>query len=134
MAQSKHKRKRRHRGTQAGTIEARGRTSRPTGERKSQTAKSPKRKPRDRAEARQIAQDKRAARFENPPTWRGALNRAAFAAALFAALMILAFQRPVMQGLAFGSVMVLMYLPMSYYTDRFLYNRYQRQKQRPRED
>jgi hypothetical protein len=135
MAQSRHKRKRRHRGTQAGTIEARGRTSRPTGQRKTQSsAKATKRKPRDRAEARQLAQERRAARFETPPTWRGALNRAGFAAALFAVLMILAFGRPVVQGVMFGAVMVLLYLPMSYYTDRFLYNRHHRQKQRVRED
>src|ERR671916_782501 len=98
MAQSRQKRKRRHRGTQAGTIEARGRTSRPTGERRTEASgKAPKRKPRDRAEARQLAQERRAARFDTPPTWRGALNRAAFAAALFAVLLILAFQRPVVQ-------------------------------------
>jgi hypothetical protein len=130
MAQAKKKRKSRHRGTQAGTVEARGRTSRPTGERKTQATTK---KPANRAEAREIARQKRAARFDEPPTWRSSLNRAGFAAALFGILMIIAFRRPVPQAIAFAGLMVFLYLPMSYYTDRFIYNRRQRQKQSPRE-
>jgi Flp pilus assembly protein TadB len=126
MAQTRKKRKRRHRGTQAGTVEARGRTSRPSGNsRSSGTAK----KPANRAEARQIARDKRANRFDQPPTWRSALNRSLFAAALFGVSIVLLFKRPVASGVALAAVMVFMYLPLSYYTDRFLYNRRQRQKQ-----
>jgi hypothetical protein len=126
MAQAKRKRKSRHRGTQAGTVEARGRTSRPTGARKAST---PSKKPANRAEAREQARQKRAARFDEPPTWRGALNRALFAAALFGILIVLAFSRPVADGIALAGLMVFMYLPLSYYTDKFLYNRRQRQKQ-----
>jgi Flp pilus assembly protein TadB len=114
MAQAKKKRKSRHRGTQAGTVEARGRTSRPSGERK----RSAPKKPANRAEAREQARQK-----------RGALNRALFAAALFGILIVVAFQRPVTDGVALAGLMVFMYLPMSYYTDKFLYNRRQRQKQ-----
>jgi Flp pilus assembly protein TadB len=127
MAQTRRKRKRRHRGTQAGTIEARGRTSRPSGERKSS---GPAKKPANRAEARAVAQQKRQARYDTPPSWRSALNRSAFAAALFGVVMIAAFRRPVVQGLALAAVMVFMYLPMSYYTDKFVYNRRQKQKAR----
>jgi hypothetical protein len=127
MAQQKHKRKRRHRGTQAGTIEARGRTSRPSGTRSSSGSSAAKKKPANRTEARQMAQQKRAQRFETPPTWRGSLNRAAFAAALFGVLMI-ALGRPIVQALILAGLMVFMYLPLSYYTDRFLYTRYQRRK------
>jgi hypothetical protein len=128
MSQSRQKRKRRHRGTQAGTIEARGRTSRPSGAR-STSASTPKGKPANRAEARQRAEQKRAQRFETPPTWRSSLNRAAFAAALFGVLMI-AIGRPVVQGLMLAGLMVFLYLPLSYYTDRFLYTRFQRRKAR----
>lgn len=128
MAQKKRKRKSRHRGTPAGTIEARGRTGRPTGSRAADS-RSAKRKPANREEARQIARERRQARYDEPPTWRGALNRALFAAALFGVLIILAFRRPVADGIALAGLMVFMYLPMSYYTDRFLYNRRQRQKQ-----
>jgi hypothetical protein len=128
MAQKKRKRKSRHRGTAAGTIEARGRTSRPSGARTTSSSKA-NRKPANREEARQIAREKRQARYDEPPTWRGALNRALFAAILFGVLIIIAFGRPVADGLALAGLMVFMYLPMSYYTDRFLYNRRQRQKQ-----
>jgi hypothetical protein len=126
MAQAKKKRKSRHRGTQAGTVEARGRTSRPSDERKRST---PAKKPANRAEAREQARQKRADRFDQPPTWRGALNRALFAAALFGILIVVAFRRPISDGIALAGLMTFMYLPMSYYTDRFLYNRRQRQKQ-----
>ena len=126
MAQAKRKRKSRHRGTQAGTVEARGRTSRPSGERKAPRATN--KKPANRAEAREVARQKRAARFDNPPTWRSALNRALFAAALFG-IIVLALGRPIGAAVALAGLMVFMYLPLSYYTDRFLYHRRQRQKQ-----
>jgi hypothetical protein len=126
MAQAKKKRKSRHRGTQAGTVEARGRTSRPSGERSRGSA--PAKKPANRAEAREQARLKREARFDQPPTWRSALNRALFAAALFGILIVALFGRPISDGIALAGVMVFMYLPMSYYTDKFLYNRRQRQK------
>ena len=126
MAQAKRKRKSRHRGTQAGTVEARGRTSRPSGERKPSRATN--KKPANRAEAREVARQKRAARFDNPPTWRSALNRALFAAALFG-IIVLALGRPIGAAIALAGLMVFMYLPLSYYTDRFLYHRRQRQKQ-----
>ena len=129
MAQKKRKRKSRHRGTAAGTIEARGRTGRPTGERKSSGSKPQKKKPANREEARQIARDRRQARYDEPPTWRGALNRALFAAGLFGILMLVLFRRPLASAVALAALMVFMYLPMSYYTERFLYNRRQRQKQ-----
>ena len=126
MAQTRKKRKHRHRGTQAGTVESRGRTSRPSGARSSTPSKK---KPANRAEARQQAAQKRANRFDEPPTWRSALNRSLIAAAIFGISIIVLFKRPVAAGVMLALVMVLLYLPMSYYTDRFLYNRRQRQKQ-----
>jgi hypothetical protein len=114
MAQTRRKRKHKHRGTQAGTIEARGRTGR---------------RPQTQVEGRKIARERRANRFDNPPTWRGALNRAAISAAVFAVAVVVIFRRPVAAAVILGVVMVVLYLPMSYYTDRFLYNRRQRQKQ-----
>src|SRR3712207_948591 len=112
MAQTKRKRK--HRGTQAGTVEARGRT----GRRPTQQERKPARERRERPN-----------RFDQPPTWRSALNRAAISAAIFAVAVVLIFGQPVAQAVVLGLVMVGLYLPMSYYTDRFLYNRRQRQKQ-----
>jgi Flp pilus assembly protein TadB len=117
MAQTRRKRK--HRGTQAGTIEARGRTGR---------RPEPREAPARKRTAR-TAREARANRFDTPPTWRSALNRAAISAAIFAVAVVVIFGRPVGAAVVLGAVLVLVYLPMSYYTDRFLYNRRQRQKQ-----
>lgn len=116
MAQTRKKRKTKHRGTQAGTIERAGRTSR-------QQA---------RTTAKATSAERRAARYERPPTWRGALTRAAMAAALFGILVILVFHRAVASGLIGAAFAFLFYIPVGYYTDRVLYNRHQRRKQQAR--
>ena len=116
MAQTKKKRRRKHRGTQAGTIETPGRTGRPVS-----ADKRPAAKPRTASERRQ-------ARFDTEPTWRGSVNRAAFAAVILA-IFISVVQKNVAAGLVLGVVAMLVYVPMSYYTDRALYRRRQRQKQ-----
>jgi hypothetical protein len=113
VAQTKRKRRRKHRGTQAGTVEARGRTGR------GQT----------RTEGKQIARDRRLERMNRPPSWRGALNRAAIAAALFGVLVVIAFKRPVVEAISLAAVMLVVYIPMSYLTDKFIFNRRQRRKQ-----
>ena len=110
MAQTKKRRKRKHRGTPAGTIEARGRTGRkPTA-----------------GEVRPSVRDRRAERLSKPPSWRGSLNRAAIAALLFGVVVVVAFGQPVASGVALAAVMVLLYVPMTYYMDLFMYRRHQR--------
>ena len=113
MAQTKRKRK--HRGTQAGTVESRGRTGRSD-------------RPRTTADAKQNRADRRQQRLDTPPSWRGSLNRAALSAAVFGVLAVLLLSVPPASAIALTAVMVLLYLPLSYYTDRFIYNRRQRQK------
>ena len=113
MAQTRRKRKHKHRGTQAGTVEARGRTGR---------------RPQTPVEAKKVARERRTSRLDRPPTWRSALNRAAISAAIFAVAVVVIFGRPVSAAVVLGVVMVVLYLPMSYYTDRFVYNRRRRQK------
>ena len=115
MAQTKKKRRRKHRGTQAGTIETPGRTGRSSGNRAASS------KPMTRAQARQ-------ARFDKEPTWRGSINRAAFAAVILA-VFISVVQKNVPAGIFLGLVAMIIYVPMSYYTDRALWRRRQRQKQ-----
>jgi Flp pilus assembly protein TadB len=83
--------------------------------------KRPAAKPRTASERRQ-------ARFDTEPTWRGSVNRAAFAAVILA-IFISVVQKNVAAGLVLGVVAMLVYVPMSYYTDRALYRRRQRQKQ-----
>src|SRR3954447_18728835 len=121
MAQTKRKRKRRHRGTQAGTIEAAGRTSKPSSTSRTTAAKKPA--------AKQTSAERRQARLDTPPTWRGAVNRAAFAAAILVVFVSVA-QKNIAAGVLLGAFSMLIYIPMSYYTDRALYRRRQRQKQR----
>ena len=78
MAQTKRKRRTKHRGNAAGTIEARGRTGRPPSaeERKKQT--------------RQSARERR---LNTPPTWKSALARAGMAAVIMFLLTILLFAK-----------------------------------------
>src|SRR4051794_731748 len=112
MAQTRRKRKRRHRGTQAGTIDARGRTSKPAAEQRRGPSKSASGKASSsRSASRQTAADRRQARFDNPPTWRGSLNRAAFAAAILVIFVSVVSKRPA-QGLVLGVFALLIYIPM----------------------
>jgi hypothetical protein len=109
MAQTKRKRRSKHRGTAAGTIEARGRTGRkPTsGEKKGGSS----------------AAEKRADRLNRPPSWRSAINRAAIAAVILVALSIFLFKQKPAASIAFAAFALIVYIPMGYYLDRYLYNR-----------
>ena len=114
MAQAKRRRK--HRGTQAGTVE------RPA------PSSSGRSRGSSRAPVRQQAAERRAHRLDTPPTWRGSINRAVFMAVVFAALVAFVLDRGVVGGLLLGGFMLLIYIPMSYYTDLFIYRRRQRGK------
>src|ERR1700710_2771856 len=100
MAQTKKKRRRKHRGTQAGTIERPGRTGRPSGNR-----------PATKTEARAIAKERRQERFDKEPPWRGSLNRSLFAAVILA-IFISVVQKNIVAGVALGIVATALYLPM----------------------
>src|SRR4051794_4383381 len=115
MAQTKRKRRSKHRGTAAGTIEARGRTGRkPTSGEKKGSGKSA---------SQQTSAERRAERLNRPPSWRSALNRAAIAAVILVALSILAFKQPIGTSIGFAAFALILYIPMGYYLDKFLYNR-----------
>ena len=113
MAQTKRKRTRKHRGTPAGTIERAGRTGRSS----------------TRTDAKQIARQRRTERLDRPPTWRGAINRAAIAAAVFGVLVVALFQRDIAQGAILAAFMFFLYIPLGYATDTFIYRFRQRRKQ-----
>ena len=121
MAQTKRKRRSKHRGTAAGTIEARGRTGRkPTGPERKKTA------------AKETASDRRQARLDRPPTWRSAASRALVATVVFFVAVVVLFKPKggITSAVALAAFMLLIYIPMGYYTDLFLYRRRQRQKQK----
>jgi hypothetical protein len=117
MAQTRRKRHTKHRGNAAGIVESRGRTGRkPTAAEKSGD-------PRMLARARERKVDRR----DRPPTWRGAFVRAMFAAILMMLIVIVVFNQPT-QGIALFPLVLLMYVPISYYTDRWIYERRQRSR------
>ncbi|MEA2401181.1 MAG: hypothetical protein QOK00_1584 [Thermoleophilaceae bacterium] len=113
MAQTKRKRKSKHRGTPAGTIERSGRTGRP----------------RTREEAKQISRQRRSERLDKPPTWRGAMQRAGIAAAVFGVLVVVLFGRDPAQGVVLAGFMLLLYIPLGFATDTFIYRFRQRRRQ-----
>jgi hypothetical protein len=116
MAQTKRKRRSKHRGTAAGTIEARGRTGRPPSadERKKQTR-----------------QGAREARLNKPPTWKASLTRAGFAAAIMFMFLLLTGKgkNRVEAAVIFSVFALLLYVPAGYYMEVWLYRRRQRRKQ-----
>ena len=116
MAQTKKKRQTKHRGNAAGQVEARGRTGRrPTAGERKPTSK-----------------ELRQARLDSPPTWRSSINRALIAAALFLVLLLFFFKRQQLgPKLGIAAFMLLVYVPMGYYTDLWIYRR--RQARRLRE-
>jgi hypothetical protein len=113
MAQTKRKRRRKHRGTPAGTVERAGRTGRP----------------RTREEAKDIARRRRSERLDRPPNWRGAVNRAAIAAALFGVIIVFLRRDNHPEVAAVLAVlMFLLYIPLGYGTDLAIYRFRQRRK------
>ena len=113
MAQTKRKRRTKHRGNAAGAIETRGRTGRkPTPE-----------------EQRKTARERRAAK---PPSWNSAAVKAlAMAGVLFilTQVHVLGKNTTVAQGLFLALFAMLVYTPLAYFTDRAVYNRVRRRQQ-----
>ena len=112
MAQTKRKRRRKHRGTQAGTVDRAQRTG----------------QGRNRQDGKAIARQRRAERLDKPPTWRSAANRAVIAAAVFGLLVVVVFRRPVASGILLAALMTLLYIPLGYMTDLAIYRFRQRRK------
>jgi Flp pilus assembly protein TadB len=115
MAQTKRKRRTKHRGTPAGTIAARGRTGRPL---------SPEEK---KKQARMTAREQRQ---NTPPTWKGALIRALLGAPIVFVFVVLTSKG---SGRVAGAVLIaliaiLIYLPGGYYFELALYRHRMRKK------
>ncbi|MFL5819539.1 MAG: hypothetical protein ACJ76S_02500 [Solirubrobacteraceae bacterium] len=121
MAQTKRRRRSKHRGTAAGTIESRGRTGRKPAAAQKGRGSTP-------------ARGRRASRFDQPPSWRGALSRALIASGIFFAFVLVAFHRPLPAALGLAAFTLLIYVPLGYYTDLFMYRRRQRAKTAPGRD
>jgi Flp pilus assembly protein TadB len=113
MAQTRKRRRTKHRGNAAGIIEARGRTGRKL------TAEE--RKPSGR--------ETRQERWQQPPTWRSATTRALFATVIFGVLVVALLGRTVAQALIIAAFMLVLYIPLGYYMDMAIYRRRRRRVQ-----
>jgi hypothetical protein len=120
MAQTKRKRRTKHRGTPAGTISARGRTGRPP---------SPEER---KKQAREAA---RQARLNTPPTWSGAAKRAALAGVLVFIFIFatdgakhVSTSSRILTSLLLAALLAVFYIPAGYYLEMFLWRRRQAKK------
>jgi hypothetical protein len=117
MAQTKRKRQTKHRGNAAGVVESRGRTGRKpttaekTGKGMSATGKK----------------EQTLARQDRPPTWLGAFYRSMIAAVLMLLVSLFLLKKPG-EAIALFPIVLLAYVPISYYTDQWMFKRRQRRK------
>jgi hypothetical protein len=111
MAQTKRKRRSKHRGNAAGTIEARGRTGR-----KPTAAELRKGASRDAREERRFIE----------PTWGSAAIRAGLASVMLFVLFQVGLagdQQNVATSLALSVAAFLIYVPLGYKVDRIFWQR-----------
>lgn len=123
MAQTKRRRRTKHRGNAAGAIEARGRTGRKP------TAAERKGASGGRGGATKSARERRLERYDKPPTWKAATQRAALAG-VFMFIVAILLLGSVARAVVLLPFVLVIYIPVGYYTDRFLYNKRQRDKAR----
>jgi hypothetical protein len=116
VAQTKKKRRRKHRGTQGGRVDANRRASRP--------------RTREEAKARARAKRTTGPKVDRPPSWRGAIGRGVVAAVIFTVLLLLIFKRPPAAALGLGAFMLAFYVPAGYYIDITLWKRRERARMR----
>ena len=112
MAQTRKKRRRKHRGTPAGTVERAGRTGR------AQT----------KQDAKAIARERRAERLNRPPSWRAAVIRAAVSAAVVAPFAVLVLDREVDDAAVLVILIFVLYIPLGYAMDSAIYRFRQRRR------
>ena len=120
MPQTKRKRRTKHRGNAAGTIEVRGRTGR-----------KPRPEEMRSNGAAGKASTSRPTRGTTPPTWKAAFAKACFGAVmLFAAVkfgILGGAKKSTLDAATFAAVAAVLYTPVMFATDKFVYARKQKQ-------
>jgi Flp pilus assembly protein TadB len=111
MAQTKRKRRTKHRGNAAGMVESRGRTGRAPA-------------PSERKSRGML----RAERLDHPPSWRSAANRSAIATLLFV-VVVTVIQKNLVAALIIGILMFFTYTALGFYTDAWIYRRRQAKRE-----
>jgi hypothetical protein len=125
VAQTKKKRRRKHRGTQGGRIDTRPARGRARSRAEAQ----------NRARSRTKKKGNGGARTPQPASWSTALKKGGIAAVLFAGILAFMGQNPV-QIAVIGVAMLGFYVPLAFLMDGFVYKRFLRkeaQKQQERE-
>jgi type VI protein secretion system component VasF len=118
MAQTKRKRRSKHRGNAAGTIEARGRTGR---------------KPTAEEQRKAGAQAREDRRFVEP-TWTSAAVRACLASVMLFVLFQVGLagdEQTIATSLILSLAAFLIYVPLGYQVDRMFWRRRMRKAGRP---
>jgi anti-sigma-K factor RskA len=119
VAQTRRRRQTKHRGNAAGVVVARGRTGRkPTAAEKSESG-------RTEAEKR----ERRLERLNRPPTWRNAFTRALIAAVAVLVLGLTLLKMNAKEVATLFPLVLLIYVPVSYYTDLAIYRRRMRKQE-----
>jgi hypothetical protein len=116
MASTKRKRKTKHRGNAVGTVEARGRTSKPSEAQKKTATKATTRGGRGGA-------DQRPHRLDNPPTWKGSARRALMLGAFYTVILLVVSRKNPTAAVITGVFGFLVFIPVMYYTDLFTHRR-----------
>jgi hypothetical protein len=112
VAQTRKKRRRKHRGTQGGRVDPNRRPGRP--------------RSREEAKARARGGRKSTPKVDAPPTWRGSAIRGVAAAAIFTVLLMVIFKRPPGASFALGALMLVFYVPAGYWIDTTMWRRRER--------
>jgi hypothetical protein len=119
VAQTKKKRRRKHRGTQGGRIDRRPARGRARSRAEAQ------------ARARNRSKKKGGPRVPEAPSWSSAMKKGGVAAVLFVALLAVFGQNPAV-ALLVGVLMLGFYVPMAFLLDRFMYQRFLRKEEQKR--
>jgi hypothetical protein len=119
MAQTKRKRRTKHRGNAAGSVEARGRTGR---------------KPTDQERRKGSTASLREERRFQEPTWAGAATRAGLASVMLLVLFVSGIagqSQSIATAIALSFAAFLIYVPLGYKVDRIFWERRMRKAGRP---
>jgi Flp pilus assembly protein TadB len=116
MAQAKRKRQTKHRGTAAGTVTSRGRTSKP---------------PSPDVVKKQKRDDARVARLSRKPTWKSSTLRALLASLFICVFLLLTTHGNVLAAIAFAAVAALIYIPAGFYLETWMWRRRMRKQGQP---
>ena len=114
MAQTKRKRRTKHRGNAAGMVETRGRTGR---------------RPTEDEQKRSTRPAGGKGRVLREPTWKSALLKAGTMAVLLFVMTqigLIVKSASIAAGLTVAVIAMLLYTPLAFWTDKWAYSRQQR--------